>query len=149
MIRPGSFITTIGLMATILFLSGCSKPPMVPENSRSLSPCGNLPNCVNSQTGRGLQFSKPVKANPEQWAMLKAWISMQKNWQIIIEDESFIQAVVSTSLMKFKDDIQLLYLVESNLIHVRSSSRLGLSDLGANANRVEKLRALVTSGNHQ
>jgi uncharacterized protein (DUF1499 family) len=136
-------------MAAILFLYGCSKPPMVPENSRSLSPCGNLPNCVNSQSGRGLQSSKPVKANAEQWAMLKAWISMQKDWQIIIEDESYIQAVVSTPLMKFKDDIQLLYLVESNLIHVRSSSRLGLSDLGANANRVEKLRTLVTSENHQ
>jgi uncharacterized protein (DUF1499 family) len=122
---------------------------MVPEKSRSLSPCGNLPNCVNSQSGRGLQSSKPVKANAEQWAMLKAWISMQKDWQIIIEDESYIQAVVSTPLMKFKDDIQLLYLVESNLIHVRSSSRLGLSDLGANANRVEKLRTLVTSENHQ
>ncbi|MGB5281742.1 MAG: DUF1499 domain-containing protein [Arenicellales bacterium] len=149
MIRSGSFITTIGLMAAILFLYGCSKPPMVPENSRSLSPCGNLPNCVNSQSGRGLQSSKPVKANAEQWAMLKAWISMQKDWQIIIEDESYIQAVVSTPLMKFKDDIQLLYLVESNLIHVRSSSRLGLSDLGANANRVEKLRTLVTSENHQ
>ncbi|MGB5226608.1 MAG: DUF1499 domain-containing protein [Arenicellales bacterium] len=149
MIRSGSFITPIGLMAAILFLYGCSKPPMVPENSRSLSPCGNLPNCVNSQSGRGLQSSKPVKANAEQWAMLKAWISMQKDWQIIIEDESYIQAVVSTPLMKFKDDIQLLYLVESNLIHVRSSSRLGLSDLGANANRVEKLRTLVTSENHQ
>lgn len=149
MIRSGSFITTIGLMAAILFLYGCSKPPMVADNSRSLSPCGNLPNCVNSQSGRGLQSSKPVKANAEQWAMLKAWISMQKDWQIIIEDESYIQAVVSTPLMKFKDDIQLLYLVESNLIHVRSSSRLGLSDLGANANRVEKLRTLVTSENHQ
>ena len=149
MIRSGSFITTIGLMAAILFLYGCSKPPMVAVNSSSLSPCGNLPNCVNSQSGRGLQFSKPVKANPEQWAMLKAWIRMQKDWQIIIEDESYIQAVVSTPLMKFKDDIQLLYLVESNLIHVRSSSRLGLSDLGANANRVEKLRTLVTSKNHQ
>lgn len=149
MIRSGRFITTIALMAAILLLYGCSKPPVVPENSRSLSPCGNLPNCVNSQSGRGLQSSKPVKANAEQWAMLKAWISMQKDWQIIIEDESYIQAVVSTPLMKFKDDIQLLYLVESNLIHVRSSSRLGLSDLGANANRVEKLRTLVSSENHQ
>jgi len=149
MIRPGILITIVIFMATILFLSGCSKPPMVPENSRSLSPCGNLPNCVNSQTGRGLQFSKPVKANPEQWAMLKAWIRQQKDWQIINEDESFIQAVVSTPVLKFKDDIQLLYLAESNLIHLRSSSRLGLSDLGANANRVEKLRILVTSENHQ
>ena len=149
MTRTGSFLTTVGLVASILFLSGCSKPPMVSENNRSLTPCGSLPNCVNSQTGRGLQSSKPVKANPLQWAELKTWISQQKDWQIIDEDESFIHAVVSTPLFKFKDDIQLLYLAELDLIHVRSSSRLGLSDLGANANRVEKLRTIVNSENDQ
>ena len=122
---------------------------MLSENNRSLSPCGNLPNCVNTQIGRGLQSSNPVNANPEQWAMLKAWIRQQKDWQIVVEDELFIQAVVSTPLLKFKDDVQLLYLVETDLIHVRSSSRLGLSDLGTNANRVEKLRTLVSSENHQ
>ena len=142
-------MTRIGLLAAIIFLSGCSKPPIVPENSRSLSPCGNLPNCVNSQSGRGLQSTEPIKVNQEKWATLKEWISQQKDWQITIEDETFIQAVVSTPLMKFKDDVQLLYLAESDLLHVRSSSRLGLSDLGANANRVEKLRTLVTSKNHQ
>jgi uncharacterized protein (DUF1499 family) len=149
MMRPTNTTIKLILATTILFFSGCSKPPMVPENSRSLSPCGNLPNCVNSESGRGLQSSKPVKANAEQWAMLKAWIRQQKDWQIIVEDESFIQAVVSTPVLKFKDDIQLLYLAESNLIHLRSSSRLGLSDLGTNANRVEKLRILVSSENHQ
>ena len=114
MIRPTYTTIKIILAATILFFSGCSKPPMVPENSRSLSPCGNLPNCVNSASGRGLQSSKPVKANTQQWAMLKAWIRQQKDWQIIVEDESFIQAVVSTPVLKFKDDIHLLYLAESN-----------------------------------
>jgi len=149
MIRPGRFITSVVFVAAILIFYGCSKPPMVPENSRSLSPCGSLPNCVNSQSGRGLQSSKPIKANPEQWIMLKAWISRQEDWQILIEDQSFIQAVVSTPLMKFKDDVQLLYQAETDLIHVRSSSRLGLSDLGANANRVEKLRSLVISDYYQ
>jgi len=147
--RPGRFITTAAFAATLLLLYGCSKPPMLSENNRSLSPCGNLPNCVNTQIGRGLQSSNPVNANPEQWAMLKAWIRQQKDWQIVVEDELFIQAVVSTPLLKFKDDVQLLYLVETDLIHVRSSSRLGLSDLGTNANRVEKLRTLVSSENHQ
>ena len=142
-------MTRIGLLAAIIFLSGCSKPPVVPENNRSLSPCGNLPNCVNSQSGRGLQSTEPIKVNQEKWAMLKEWISQQKDWQITIEDESFIQAVVTTPLMKFKDDVQLLYLAESDLIHVRSSSRLGLSDLRAHANRVEKIRTLVSSENQQ
>lgn len=145
----GSFISTAGFVATILFLYGCSMPPMATENNKYLSPCGNLPNCVNSQSGRGLQSIKPIQANREQWVMLKEWISQQDDWQIIIDDELFIQAVVSTPLMKFRDDIQLLYLAESDLIHVRSSSRLGLSDLGANANRVEKLRGVLVSEYHQ
>jgi uncharacterized protein (DUF1499 family) len=42
--------------------------------------------------------------------------------------------------MRFRDDIQLLFLPDRQLVHVRSSSRLGLSDLGTNARRVEMLR---------
>jgi uncharacterized protein (DUF1499 family) len=32
---------------------------------------------------------------------------------------------------------------EKNLIHVRSASRLGKSDLGVNRARIEKIRALI------
>jgi len=39
-----------------------------------------------------------------------------------------------------RDDVQLLFLPEAQLIQVRSSSRLGVSDLGANAARIETLR---------
>jgi uncharacterized protein (DUF1499 family) len=42
--------------------------------------------------------------------------------------------------MKFQDDVQLLFLPDNQLIQVRSSSRLGLSDLGTNARRVETVR---------
>jgi uncharacterized protein (DUF1499 family) len=51
-----------------------------------------------------------------------------------------MQAIVKTSTLKFRDDVQLLFLPDEQIIHVRSSSRLGLSDLGTNARRVETLR---------
>ena len=51
-----------------------------------------------------------------------------------------MQAVVKTPVMKFRDDVQLLFLPDDMLIQVRSSSRLGISDLGTNARRVETLR---------
>jgi len=51
-----------------------------------------------------------------------------------------MQAIVTTPLMKFRDDVQLLFLPDDQLIQVRSSSQIGLSDLGTNARRVEILR---------
>ena len=79
-------------------------------------------------------------ATAEQWQQLKSWIARQKNWEITIDDGYFVQAVVKTPVMRFRDDVQLLFISDLQLIHVRSSSRLGLSDLGTNARRVETLR---------
>jgi uncharacterized protein (DUF1499 family) len=54
-----------------------------------------------------------------------------------------MQAIVTTPLLKFRDDVQLLFLPDDELIQVRSSSQLGLSDLGTNAKRVETLRKQI------
>jgi uncharacterized protein (DUF1499 family) len=110
----------------------------------ALPECGRLPNCVNSESGRGIQAVEPIRANAEQWQSLKAWIAQQPEWQISVDDGHFLQAIVKTPVMKFRDDVQLIFFPEEQLIHVRSSSRLGLSDLGTNARRVETLRDQIT-----
>jgi uncharacterized protein (DUF1499 family) len=124
----------------MLLLAGCTSSPEKPQSRQTLPECGWLPNCINSQSGRGVQASQPIRANAEQWQQLKAWIAQQEDWQISVDDGNFIQAVVKTPLMGFRDDIQLLFLPDDQLIQVRSSSRLGLSDMGTNARRVETLR---------
>jgi uncharacterized protein (DUF1499 family) len=127
-------------LAAMLLLAGCTSSPSKPATLQVLPECGWLPNCVNSQSGRGAQASEPIRANAEQWQQLKAWIAQQEDWEITVADGNFIQAVVKTPLMGFRDDIQLLFLPDDQLIQVRSSSRLGLSDMGTNARRVETLR---------
>jgi uncharacterized protein (DUF1499 family) len=124
-------------------LSGCTSPPDRPAPGQSLPDCGPRPNCVHSETGRGKQAIDPISADREQWQQLKAWIAEQANWSISVDEPDFVQAVVKTPLMRFRDDVQLRFLPDANLIHVRSSSRLGYSDLGANRKRVEALRELV------
>jgi uncharacterized protein (DUF1499 family) len=124
----------------MLSLAGCSNSPSKPQNPHVLPECGWLPNCINSQSGRGAQASEPIRANAEQWQILKAWIGQQEDWEITVDDGNFIQAIVRTPLMKFRDDVQLLLLPDDQLIQVRSSSRLGFSDTGTNARRVETLR---------
>ena len=127
-------------LAVMLWLAGCSNSPGKPQHPHVLPECGWLPNCINSQSGRGAQASEPIRADAEQWQILKAWIAQQEDWEITLDDGNFIQAIVKTPLMEFRDDVQLLFLPDDQLIQVRSSSRLGLSDLGTNARRVETLR---------
>ena len=128
------------LLVAVLLLGGCSSAPDRPVSLQVLPACGWLPHCVNSQSGTGVHASEPLKANAEQWQSLKAWIIRQADWEVVVDDGNFMQAVAKTPVMRFRDDVQLLFLPDVQLIQVRSSSRLGLSDLGTNARRVEMLR---------
>ena len=47
--------------------------------------------------------------------------------------------------MQFRDDVQLAFKQQAGDIQVRSSSRLGISDMGANRRRIESLRAHLAS----
>lgn len=69
-------------------------------------------------------------------------------WEITREDPigGYIEAVDTTAMMNFKDDIVLRVRTnaEGSLVDLRSVSRVGRSDLGANAKRI---RAFQTAFN--
>jgi uncharacterized protein (DUF1499 family) len=56
----------------------------------------------------------------------------------------YLYAQCSTALLRFTDDVEFWLDRQALVIHVRSASRLGSSDLGANRARVEKIRAQFT-----
>ena len=66
-------------------------------------------------------------------------------WEITREDPigGYIEAVDTTAMMNFKDDIVLRVRTnaEGSLVDLRSVSRVGRSDLGANAKRIRAFRA--------
>lgn len=64
-----------------------------------------------------------------------------KSWEIAVTDGSSLrlEAVATTPLLRFKDDIVVELRSGENgryFAHIRSRSRLGKSDLGANAARI-------------
>ena len=56
------------------------------------------------------------------------------------QDPNYIHAVYTSTLFRFKDDLEVVLNTEH--IDIRSASRAGSSDLGKNRQRVEKLRQL-------
>ena len=71
-------------------------------------------------------------------------VARELGWDVYHQDRNagVIEAVDSTRIMAFKDDVVIR--VRSNadgtLIDLRSVSRVGLSDLGANAKRIRKFQ---------
>jgi len=61
--------------------------------------------------------------------------------QVMTARPDYIYAQFKTPLMKYTDDVEFWLAPGGSVIHVRSASRLGESDMGANRQRVEALRA--------
>ena len=60
--------------------------------------------------------------------------------KIIKKENNYIHAIATSRIMKFIDDIEIKNLNQDNIFQIKSSSRLGLYDLGVNKRRVQTLR---------
>ena len=59
--------------------------------------------------------------------------------------EDYLAATFTSSIFRYVDDLEIRVDVAAGQIHLRSASRVGRSDLGANRARVERLKAALQS----
>ena len=60
--------------------------------------------------------------------------------EIIKKENNYVHAIATSRIMKFIDDLEIKNLYQDNRFQVKSSSRLGIYDLGVNKRRVQTLR---------
>ena len=60
--------------------------------------------------------------------------------EIINIEKNYIHAIATSRIMKFIDDLEIKNLNQDNILQIKSSSRLGIYDLGVNKRRVQTLR---------
>lgn len=61
------------------------------------------------------------------------------------EHSSYLAATFQSALFGFVDDVELRFDSKYNLLHLRSASRVGHSDFGANLKRIEKLKHIISA----
>jgi uncharacterized protein (DUF1499 family) len=113
-------------------------------SSPSLPPCPRSPNCVSSLAADPLQHVEPFafEGDPEKaWARLAAVLARWPRTRILEDDGAQLHAECTTRVLRFRDDLHAVLDTAGSQIHLRSASRVGWSDLGANRRRVELLRA--------
>ena len=110
-----------------------------------LPPCPGSPNCVSSDAPAGdrRHHIEPlaIDGDPEAaWQRLVELMERDSAFTIVEQRDDFLRAEARTKLLRFVDDVLFHLRRDEGVIAVRSASRLGYSDLGANRSRIEKLR---------
>ena len=107
-----------------------------------LDKCPASPNCVCScypddteHFIEPLTFKKNVKSS-----LKKICLEKFKRCELVQEKENYLHFVFTSFLFRFKDDLEFVIDSKKKVVHVRSASRVGHSDLGVNKKRVEKIR---------
>jgi uncharacterized protein (DUF1499 family) len=137
---------TLAVAVFFIVARNTRTPDTVGMHQGRLSPLPSSPNAVSSQTDdEGRRVAPlPFAGNLEQTraALLETIRSYPGKVRIETETPSYIHCVFSTDILRFRDDVEFLLDGQNRIIHFRSASRIGYSDLGANRKRYETLAGL-------
>lgn len=138
------------LLLVVMSIPSCAgkRPSDLGFSNAGLAPCPSSPNCVSSDARDGDHQVTPLRlaASPaDAWQRVRQVVSELPRTQIVKEAPNYVHAECRSLVFGFVDDLELHLRAAEDTIAIRSASRLGYSDLGANRRRVEDLRASLTS----
>ena len=70
-------------------------------------------------------------------------LESEKRTKILTVEKNYIRVEFTSAVFRFVDDVEFYFpeqQTDETIIHIRSASRIGSSDLGVNRKRVEHLR---------
>jgi uncharacterized protein (DUF1499 family) len=139
----------MGILSILLTACVGERPTNLGAKDGRLAACPVSPNCVSSQAGDERHRIAPLTftGDPDAaFARLKQVLARRKDTTVIEEQAGYLRVELRTTL--FVDDGEFLLDPERAVIHVRSASRLGYSDLGKNHSRMEEIREQFDRSGH-
>jgi len=139
-------LLALGLIAFIaMAMQSHKRPTTLGLQHGQLRPCPESPNCVCSEAGSRADSEHgvaPIPLHDGAWGRLKATI-VEQGGVIDQDDGHYLHATFTSPLFRFVDDVELRLDAAAGVIQIRSASRVGRSDLGANRQRVKHITAIL------
>lgn len=127
-----------------------SPTPTLGPTAGRLLPCPDSPNCVCSHETDGIHAIPPLDCPgpataTQELERLQQVVSRLPRLALVEARPGYLRFQATTAFWRFRDDLEFLADDARRVIHVRSASRLGYSDVGTNRRRVERIRELFQS----
>jgi len=134
------------LLAGSVLLAGChgTRPATLGVREGRLAPCPASPNCVSSLATDDAHRIDPLPFRgtaADALARLAGIVRSLPRTSVSAPAGTYLHAEFRSAFFRFVDDVEFLADEAAGVIHVRSASRVGTSDLGVNRRRIETLRA--------
>ncbi|AEV35097.1 protein containing DUF1499 [Pseudovibrio sp. FO-BEG1] len=123
-------------------------PEYVGVHDGQFAPLPNSPNAVSSQAQDASRHVEPLPMlatfGATQAALTNTLEEMGKN-KISKVDGPYLHAVFTSAQMGYNDDVELWIDEQDRVVHYRSQSRVGYSDMGANRARYDRFRSIYST----
>ena len=107
-------------------------------------PCPDSPNCVSSLSEDKRHFVDPFTYDgtieKARQKLIKI-LEKTRRTHLVTNEKNYLHVEFRSFLFRFVDDVQFFLPPDESVIHIKSASRSGYYDFGANRRRVERLRA--------
>ena len=137
-------------MRTLLFVAACvGAAPPDSASVTGVAGCPATPNCVSSAAPADdaehrvapLAYTGGAAAAKER---MKRVVAAMPRTALVGETEHTLRFTFTSALVRFVDDVDMVFV--DGRIEIRSASRVGKDDLGANRRRVEAIAAAWAGG---
>jgi uncharacterized protein (DUF1499 family) len=121
-----------------------SPPATLGAPDGKLPPCPERPNCVSSRAPDGDHMIAPLAFRGGAAAAMTALVDVIRAMPgatVITARPDYVHAEFASAVFGFVDDVEFVPDFGTDVIHVRSAARLGVSDFGINRKRVEAIRS--------
>ena len=131
-------------IAGLYFLSlTAAKPDNLGVVDGQLAQCPKSPNCVSTQSTdseKTMPSIAIINDGAQTLSTIKSAISSNcPNAKLITESDSYLHYEFTSLLFRFVDDVEFFADDKEQVVHFRSASRVGHSDMGANKKRMSKI----------
>jgi uncharacterized protein (DUF1499 family) len=149
--RVMTALIVIGLIPVVFLATRSvmsSRPDNLGATDGRLAGCPDSPNCVSTEATddeHSVELLTFTDSADDAMNRLKRVIENWPRATIVTSSESYLHAEFTTLIFRYTDDVEFQINAEQNTIQIRSASRTGYSDLGANRTRVELIRTAFES----
>jgi uncharacterized protein (DUF1499 family) len=123
-------------------MAGGHMPENLGVTDGQLAPCPPKPNCVCSQADDEEHRIAPFACEGDvtkSLARVEQIVKSMRRSTIVERSSLYLHVEFRSRLFRFVDDVEFLADPAAGVIHVRSASRTGFSDMGVNRARVGEI----------